>query len=216
MSTTAVYGLRPLLAPRAVPVGTTHAGTIDPGSKGCASHASRLVDPLTGDLAAPHWSSRCSAFQVWFKTAPLASGSRPVGTKGLVLDPLITSLRHCVRHRGLTRRLAVVERVRRALCSCSKSCSSARASGSDRHRRPGALTPAMKLRDVAQPREITLQVKPRGDRSQKRLHHVALGKLPTRALSGSRSPSRIGRTRKAGNDRNACSLTDGAGQGAIG
>ena len=32
--------LHALLAPRAVPVGTTHAGTIDPRSKGCASHTS--------------------------------------------------------------------------------------------------------------------------------------------------------------------------------
>ena len=30
--------------------------------------------------------------------------------EGLALDPPITSLRHCVRHRGLTRRRAVVER----------------------------------------------------------------------------------------------------------
>ena len=102
--------LHALLAPRAVPVGTTRAGTIDPGSKGCASHTSGF-DPLTGDRAALQRSGRCSAMQVRFKTAPLVSGSRPVASiEGLALDPLITSLRHCVRHRGLTWRRAVVER----------------------------------------------------------------------------------------------------------
>ena len=102
--------LHALLAPRAVPEGTTHAETIDPGSKGCASHTSGF-DPLTGDRAALHRSSRCSALQVRFNTAPLVSGSRPVAKiEGQALDPLITSLRHCARHRGLTRRHSVVER----------------------------------------------------------------------------------------------------------
>ena len=80
-----------------VPVGTSHAGSIDPRSKGVLR--TRHVDPLTGDRAALHWSGRCSALQVRFKTAPLASGSRPAEIEGLALDPLITSLRHCARHR---------------------------------------------------------------------------------------------------------------------
>ena len=45
-------------------------------------------------------SGRCSAVQVWFKTAPLGKGSRPIELiEGLALDPLITSLRHCAQHR---------------------------------------------------------------------------------------------------------------------
>lgn len=42
--------LHALLAPRLVPVGMTCAGTIDPGSKGCASHTSE-GDPIHGDQA---------------------------------------------------------------------------------------------------------------------------------------------------------------------
>jgi hypothetical protein len=95
---------------RAPCLGAQHTrGPLTQGPRGVLR--TRRVDPLTGDLTALHWSSRCSALQVRFKSAPLVSGSRPVAEiEGLALDPLITSLRHCARHRGLTRRQAVVER----------------------------------------------------------------------------------------------------------
>ena len=62
-------------------------------------------------------------------------------------------------------------------------------------------------------RESSPSVKPRGDEAKVHLHH-GLGKLQ-RAPSGGCSPIQDRTNSKAGNDRAACSLTDGAGQGAF-
>jgi hypothetical protein len=51
---------------------------------------------------------------------------------------------------------------------------------------------------------------------KRRVHlHGGLGELQRAPSEGHAVRLKIGRTQKAGNDRNACSLTDGAGQGAF-
>ena len=69
-------------------------------------------------------------------------------------------------------------------------------------------------RGAAQAQGIIAAVKSCGDEAKGACAPWTRG-AATRALSGHELRFKIGRTQRAGNDRNACSLADGAGQGAF-
>ena len=90
------------MAPRAVPVGTTHAGTIDPGSKGCASHTSGVIR-FTG--IGRRCNGRAVAALCRCGSRPHRSGWAQGPTQKSKVWPSIRSSPRCV-----TRRKAAVDK----------------------------------------------------------------------------------------------------------